>query len=256
MSRPQSAAQSAPAKTPHPQSACPRTRASTCIRTLSDRPQSEHPHEQRPCHRRDPLRNSSSPGSFTPAHHSTPHRSQNLPRHWTTSTSPRLEILDNSSISDWLATLGVAVKKSENSLTTSKPALIQICQEGGTLTTNPANQTPTTSQKYSRSSTPAGHVLSRDMGCSLLEDGSADAPVTMPFILPFLTRNSTGGPTPLLKTPIIYLPLVIHDGTPTSATTPAYFYNGHKVAATSSMKNTTTRPSVVWKQQPKEGVVL
>jgi hypothetical protein len=45
-SQPQSAAQSAPVKTPHPQSARPRTRASTRIRTLSDRPQSEHPHEQ------------------------------------------------------------------------------------------------------------------------------------------------------------------------------------------------------------------
>jgi hypothetical protein len=50
-SRPQSADQSAPAKTPHPQSARPRTWASTRIRTLSNRPQSEHPHEQRPCHR-------------------------------------------------------------------------------------------------------------------------------------------------------------------------------------------------------------
>jgi hypothetical protein len=75
MSRPQSATQSAPAKNPHPQLARPRTRVSTSIRTLSDRLQSEHPHEQRPYHRRDPSRDSSPPGSFTPAHHPTPRRS-------------------------------------------------------------------------------------------------------------------------------------------------------------------------------------
>jgi Chromo (CHRromatin Organisation MOdifier) domain len=126
-SQSQSAAQSAPAKTPHLQSARPRTRASTRIRTLSDRPQSEHPHEPRPGHRRDPSRNSSPPGSLTPAHHSPPRRPQNRPRTWTTTVSPRLETLNDSSVSDWLATLGVAVKKNENSLTTSKPALTQIC---------------------------------------------------------------------------------------------------------------------------------
>jgi hypothetical protein len=164
MSRPQSAAQSAPAKTPQPQSARPRTRASTHIRTLSDRPQSEHPHEQQPGHRRDPLRDSSPPGSLTPAHHPTSCRSQNLPRHWTTSASPHLETLDSSGVSDWLATLGIAVKKNANSPTTLKPALIQTCQEGKTRITNPVNRTPTTSQRYSRSLTPAGHTSSRDMG--------------------------------------------------------------------------------------------
>jgi Chromo (CHRromatin Organisation MOdifier) domain len=138
-SQPQSAAQSVPAKTPHPQSARPRTRASTRIRTLSDRPQSEYPHEQQPGHRRDPFRNSSPPGSPTPAHHPTPRRSQNLPRPWTTSTSPCLDSLNESNITDWLATLGVAVKKNKNSLTISRPALTQTCQEGGTRTTNPAN---------------------------------------------------------------------------------------------------------------------
>jgi Chromo (CHRromatin Organisation MOdifier) domain len=75
-SRPQSAAQSAPAKTPHPQSARPRTRASTRIRTLSDRPQSEHPHELRPSRQRDPRRDSSSTGSPPSAHHLTPRRSE------------------------------------------------------------------------------------------------------------------------------------------------------------------------------------
>jgi hypothetical protein len=43
-------AQSAPAKTPHHQSAHPKTRASTCIRTTNETPQQEHPHEQRPHH--------------------------------------------------------------------------------------------------------------------------------------------------------------------------------------------------------------
>jgi hypothetical protein len=159
-------------------------------------------------------------------------------------------------ISDWLATLGVAVKKNENSPTTLKPALIQTCQEGGTLTTNPVNRTPTISQRYSRDLTPTGHALSKDMGCRLLDDGSADAPVTMPSISPFLTPNSTDGPTPPLNVLTFYLPLVIHDGTSTSATTPAYSYNGCRAAATSSMKNTTNRRSVAWKQQPEEGVVL
>jgi Chromo (CHRromatin Organisation MOdifier) domain len=42
----QSAAQSAPAKTPHPQSAHPKIRAFTHIRTLLETPQSQQSHEQ------------------------------------------------------------------------------------------------------------------------------------------------------------------------------------------------------------------
>jgi hypothetical protein len=138
----------------------------------------------------------------------------------------------------------------------SKPALTQTCQEGGTRTTNPVNRTHMTSLKYSRSSIPAGHDSSRDMGCRLLDDGSADAPVTMPFTSPYSTPNSTGGLTPPLSTPIFYLPLAIPVGTPIYSTTSAYSYNGHGAAATSSTKNITNRPSVAWKQQPEEGVVL
>jgi hypothetical protein len=148
------------------------------------------------------------------------------------------------------------MKKNENSLTISKPALIKICQEGGTRTTNPANRTPMILQKYSRSSTPAGHVLSRDMGCRLLDNGSADAPAIMPFTSPFSTQNSTNGLIPPLKTLTVYLPLIIPGGILTSATILAYSYNGREAAATFSTKTTTNRCRVAWKQQPEEGVVL
>jgi hypothetical protein len=255
-SRPQSANQSAPAKTPQSQSARPRTRASTHIRTLSDRPQSEHPHKLRPSRQRDPRRDSSPTGSPPSAHHLTSRRSEKRSRCWTTSASPRLDSLTDSSITDWLATLGLAVTKSANSPTILKPALIQTCQEGGTLTTNPANPILTTLQRYSRDSTSGGHASSNDMGCRLLDDGSADAPATTHYISQSLTQNSTGGRTPPLKTLTVYLPLVIHDGISTYVTTPAYSYNGRGAVATSLTKNTMNRRSVAWKQQPEEGMVL
>jgi Chromo (CHRromatin Organisation MOdifier) domain len=246
---PQSAAQSALAKTPHHQSAHPKTRASTHIRTTSETPQQEHPHEQQPHHRQDPSGNSSPLEPPTSAHRSPLHCSQYHSQHWTTSASPHLENLDNLSVSDWLATLGIAMKKNENSPTTLKPALIQTCQEGGTLTISPMNQTLTTLWRSSPNLTPAGRTSSRDMACRLLDNGSADAPAIMLYTSPYLTLNLIGGLIPPLKIPTAFHLHEIPAGISTYATIPDYSYSGCEAAATSSTQNTMNRPNVAWKQQ-------
>jgi hypothetical protein len=101
-----------------------------------------------------------------------------------------------------------------------------------------------------------GRTLSNDTACKLLDDGLADGPATMLYISPYSILNLTGGLTPPLNTPTIYLLPATPASIPTYATIPAYSYSGHEAAATSSTQNTTTRPDVAWKQQPKKGVVL
>jgi hypothetical protein len=94
------------------------------------------------------------------------------------------------------------------------------------------------------------------MAYRLLDNGSADIPVIMPSTWQYSILNLTGGSTPPLTTPLISLPLVIHDGIHISTTIPHYSYNGRKPTGTSSTLNTMNRPDVAWKQQPEKGVVL
>jgi hypothetical protein len=117
-SAPQSSHQSAPAKTPQPQSAPSRHRHQTRIRTLEVPPRKNNPpvHEPSlgPRHSRDhrtprlPYPNPSTP---TPCPQDT---SRPL---WKTTHCPRLEGLAEMNVSDWLYSIGLTVKQVDQSRT-------------------------------------------------------------------------------------------------------------------------------------------